>query len=359
MEYLVKEARKWNDLTLQEQRLYLRKHPGSRRRLTAKPRTEKVNFDEIVGSKRIVSGIAKLNRLVDKVNKNGIRIPRAKISWVLEKALKDGRQPQNNLRTYDINENTFDKDKMQKAVRFLNRRINKIVSASDRIISNSRAPKQTTQAIDNYIKQSFVVLKDAKPVKNVKEMKEFTAPKATVKKTSAPDHITVGDRVRLNNGVEGTITAVSHGHKYLTVKLTTDDGKHWHSKQREWGYRGSSLKYLGKTSKKDAERIVKTRRDFDAAIQNQNQRRVDEGRKNIDLMKISVGDTVMIRGSHYNWPAKVVQVDHRKGGVRIDQVRTRRQRGRGYMGFGFGFGGPTTQHYRFIPATSIVSSKRS
>jgi hypothetical protein len=151
------------------------------------------------------------------------------------------------------------------------------------------------------------------------------------------------------------VTSVKSGHKWVTINLTTDDGAHWHSKQHGSGY--GQIEFLGKSSTKDVERIKQVRQDFDRAIQNQNDRKTDEGRKNINLMDISVGDTVMIRGSHYNWPAKVVQVDYRKGGVRIDQVRTRRQRGGGgYFGFG---GGNTTEHYRFIAAAHIVSSKKS
>ena len=33
----LKEARKWNDLSLEDQKAYLKRHPGSKRRLTAKP----------------------------------------------------------------------------------------------------------------------------------------------------------------------------------------------------------------------------------------------------------------------------------------------------------------------------------
>lgn len=353
-----KIARKWNDLTLDEQKKYLRKHPGSKRRITARPDSnqKKIDFHEMIGSKRIVKGVARLNRLMGKINKEYTRIPRAKVSWVLERALK-GKYPSDDLKTYDLLADSS--SNLNKIVKVLNKRVKKIAVAAERLIDRQRVPKQATEAVNNYIKQNFVVLKDAKSVKSLKQMKEFKAPKAKVLKTKKAEYFQTGHRVQLNNGVEGTIVNIKHGHKWTTINVTTDDGHHWHSKQRSNSYNNSSIKFLGKTSDKDAERLKDTRRDFDNAIDNMNQRRKEDGRDKVDLMSIQPGDTITIRGPHYNWNANVVSIDYRKGGVRIDQVRHRKQRSHYDFTRGFVTPGNATQHYRFIPGTSIVSKVKN
>jgi hypothetical protein len=77
-----------------------------------------------------------------------------------------------------------------------------------------------------------------------------------------------------------------------------------------------------------------------------------QGRNKVEELNIQPGNTISIKGSHYNWQAKVVSVDWKQGGVRIDQQRQRRQRP-DYFG-GSLYGGLVTTHYRFIPAASIV-----
>jgi hypothetical protein len=41
LEFL-KEARKWNDLSLEEQKVYLRKHPKSKKKITSKSKNKKI-----------------------------------------------------------------------------------------------------------------------------------------------------------------------------------------------------------------------------------------------------------------------------------------------------------------------------
>jgi len=356
----VKTARKWKDLSYDEQKRYIKRHPKTKRRLTAKPRAKGVetDFNEMIGSKRIVVGVKKLNRLLDKINKNYIKVPRAKVSWVLEKAL-NGTPPRNNPKTYDLREHDLTAPKTQKIVNALNRRVNRLVRSSNKLIARQRSSGEAVEAVNNYIKQNFVVLKDAKPVKSLREMREFKAPKVKVEKVKRPtgSHFSTGDRVKLRNGIEGTIVRIKYGHKWTTINVTTDDGKHWHTKHS--GTYGPGLTFIGKTSEKDAQRIKKVRQDFDQAINNRKQRRTEEGREKINLMSIHPGDTIMIKGHDYNWSAEVVSVDYRKGGVRINQLRSRRQRPSIFnSGFGSAVlqpGRVVSQHYRFIPAVYIVS----
>ena len=53
----VKEARKWDDLTLDEQRTYIKKHPGSKRRLTGKSH----KFHKFNGGHKVMFTKDKLN----------------------------------------------------------------------------------------------------------------------------------------------------------------------------------------------------------------------------------------------------------------------------------------------------------
>ena len=48
----LKEARNWDDLSLEEQKGYLKRHPASRRKLTAKLRTESDDIKDKIESKR-------------------------------------------------------------------------------------------------------------------------------------------------------------------------------------------------------------------------------------------------------------------------------------------------------------------
>ena len=65
----VKEARKWEDVSYEEQKAYLKRHPGSKRKLVARPeRNEKViNYDYIADKhKKIVSKIQRLAEIAKK-----------------------------------------------------------------------------------------------------------------------------------------------------------------------------------------------------------------------------------------------------------------------------------------------------
>jgi len=68
------------------------------------------------------------------------------------------------------------------------------------------------------------------------------------------------------------------------------------------------------------------------------------------------GDTIQIKGSHYNWNAEVVSVDYKAGGIRINQIQKRRQRGVFFSGLGLP--GNVTTHHRLIPANAIIKVVR-
>jgi hypothetical protein len=48
----IKEATKWNDLPLEAQKEYLKRHPGSKRRITAKPKKPTEGVKELLKKKR-------------------------------------------------------------------------------------------------------------------------------------------------------------------------------------------------------------------------------------------------------------------------------------------------------------------
>jgi hypothetical protein len=354
----LKQARKWKELTIEEQKRYLKKHPGSKRRVTAKPGAAKSkNIETIKGMRRIFSRVKRLNRLTAKAEDKYINIKRNKVYWKLEKAITTGEMPGHGD-PYNLSPGGYSSnEKASKVVTArLNTLIRRISDATGRVIEaqpNRRMEKELQEGILNYIKKHYLIERDIKPPKKIQDLhKQF---KSKVNKTKKkPDHIQVGHRVQLSNGVEMTVTGIKYGRKYTTILGDTDEGAHWHTKQRGSfdSYKGSTLKYLGKTAEKDKQKHVKNRRDFDSALQDEKTKRKVQGRNKVEELNIQPGNTISIRGTHYNWEAKVVSVDWKQGGVRIDQQRQRRQRPHMSL-FGLG-GGPVTTHYRFIPAGSIV-----
>jgi hypothetical protein len=353
LQEFVKTARKWNDLTLDEQRKYLKRHPGSKRRLTGQNKTKVKALETAKGIKTLFRHIKKLDTMTSILEKkNSPDIKRHKIFWKLEKAL-DGNLPKGND-PYNFTQGNDrwltpkDKARNKKVTNRLNRQISRIADAYD----NLETSKDMKQAVLDYAKKHYLVEQKVKvPVSAEAVKKEPKKPK--VKKGKTPDWISVGHRVRLNNGVEMTVTSIKHGHKWVTVNGVTDEGAHWHAKQRGSGY--GHMKYLGETSKKEKEKRLKNHYDYTKTIRDDQYRDTNEGRKKLEDLGVQVGSEVTIKGS-YPWTARVVEVDYRKGGVRIDQIRTRRQRP-SYWGLG-GPARPVTQHYRFIPAKFILSAKK-
>ena len=351
----VKEARKWDKLTLEEQKRYLKKHPGSKRRLTAKPAKSQA-LETMTGVKRLFSRVKRLDRFTTRAQKKFINVKRNKIYWKLEKAITTGERPHGadpyNIDPYRQSTSSRGKENTQATTK-INRLINRITDAADRLKKNAVTRAQVNElneSILNYIKNHYRLDSDIKAPRNLDEMKKTL--KSKVKKSrEKPSYIQIGHRVKLSNGVEVTVTGVKSGHKWTTVYGDTDDGVHWHSKQRSSGYDRMSLKYLGTTADKDTKRHVQDRRDFEHSLQDDKTRRKVIGRNKIEELGIHAGSKIMIHGTHYNWPAEVVSIDYRQGGVRINQMRHRHQRS---SLFGL-YSGPVTEHYRFIPASAIVS----
>lgn len=350
----IKQARKWSELTKDEQRRYLKKHPGSKRRLTAGPDRVKTRALETAkGIKRLFSRVKKLDRFSTRVEniknwRNRVNLKRNKVFWKLEKAL-EGRRP-SGTDPYSLSVGSYVERPINAKV---TKRLNSLIGRIADAYGNLPANKETKQQVLDYIKKHYLVERKVKIPNRVEDVKKET--KAKVKKVKKkPNYIGIGHRVRLSNGVEITVTGVQHGHKWITVKGDTDDGSHWHSKQRDSGYDRSNLKFLGIASKKDEQKHVKNRRDFERSIEDDKAKLKNEGRKTISELGIEVGNTVTIKGTHYNWQAKVMDIDYKQGGVRIDQQRQRHQRSF-FGGYGAPIGRP---HYRFIPARFILSVKK-
>lgn len=342
----VKEARKWNDLTLDEQKRYLRRHPGSKRRVTARPGSQgKTDVEKMTGVKRVFKRLKRLERLTDRFKDSGVN--RTKVYWVLKKSIEDGKRPLDNPRTYNLL-SSYDADKNKLITKRLNRTVNKLTDAVDKL--NDRYPRATKAAL-KYIETHFLVNRDVKGAKSVDDMAQAKPKAVKVKTTKRPDYVSIGDRVRLGNGIEITVTETRHLRTGKTfIRGVTDEGKHWHTKQPSGGYDRGSIKFLGKTTKSDAERQKQVSDDFHSTLDKEKEKRKIVGREKIEDFDLKPGSVVRIRGPHYNWTANVVEVDYRQGGVRIDQQRSRRQRG----SFFTGVPGHVTTHYRFIPASSIV-----
>jgi hypothetical protein len=357
----LKQARTWKDLTLDEQKKYLRRHPGSKRKLTAKPGSaaSSQKLETVRGIKRIFSRVKKLDALSTKAEKKGLNLKRNKVYWKLEKAITTGQKPAFHGDVYNMNPigSSYNEEANQAVTKRVNRLVTRITDATNKVLyaqPNRHMEKDLREGILNYVKKHYLIERKVAPPKKIEDLKKKF--KAKVNKTKKkPDYFQVGHRVRLSNGVEVTITGIKHGHKYTTVFGDTDEGQHWHSKQRNGDmYRSSTIKYIGKTSEEDKQKHVKNRRDFDRSLMDDKLKRKVQGRNKVEELNIQPGNTISIKGSHYNWQAKVVSVDWKQGGVRIDQQRQRRQRG-GFGSYpGLFSGGTVTTHYRFIPAGAIV-----
>lgn len=337
----VKEARKWDDLTLEDQKAYLKRHPASKRRITAKP-GKSVKSDDvvekrrelssIVGAKTLHSRLAKLDSYVEKHHLN-----RTKIYWALKNILND-KKPRYGY--------TADEQKLDTIVR----------KVAESVKSMGNKQYEGHKSALNYIKNKFTIDRELKDAPKSKSDIISSKPKRSrvVKTKKNPNQMMIGHRVKFvsRNGknVDGTITDIRHGTKYTKINIETDDGQHWWLKRNGTNYSGSGVKLVGKTVQKDTTRLRKNRHDFDSALNEQKQEIVDDGREKLQRLQIRPGSTISIKGPHYNWRATVVEVDYRKGGVRINQQRTRRQRG----SFFLGVPDNVTTHYRFIPARSIV-----
>jgi translation initiation factor IF-1 len=349
----IKQARKWNELTRDEQKRYLKKHPGSKRRMTAgSDRVRAKALETVKGIKRLFSRVKKLDRFSTRLEnikswRRRVNLKRNKVFWNLEKAL-DGKRS-TGLDPYNLRPGTAG-EIMNAREKLVTKRLNHLITRIANAYDDLPANKETKQQVLDYIKTHYLVERKIKVPSKVESIKK--EPKVKVKKTKQPEYIGIGDRVRLSNGIEMTVTSVKHGHKWITVKGDTDDGAHWHSKQRSMSYGGSNMKFLGKSAQKDTEKHVKNRRDFERSIDDDKMKGKIQGRKKLEDLNVRAGDTVVIRGTHYNWEAKVMSLDYRQGGVRIDQMRQRRRRS--FFGFGGAIGQP---HYRFIPARFIVSKK--
>lgn len=371
----LKEARKWDDLTREEQKAYLKRHPASKRRITARPgktspakgksqtktrvqkeksKALKTKIEDMKGASRLHSRLASLEKLVDKNDVN-----RQKMLWTISSGIRKDKRPTGGKpKNYGLYDSPTNKALAEK----LDVRVNKIIDAFRTL--DDKYGVRDTDAI-NYIKATFAIERDVagkKAPKSVRELKDVKPKRSKVvkpKKTKTPEYVSSGDRVsftssRRGTDVEGTITGVKHGRKYIKYLVETDDGAHWWVKRGSSGYKNSGMKYLGATAKPDAQRLTKNRREFDQAIDHSKRVRTDEGRERLQQLGVTAGSKIKIRGTHYNWDAEVVDVDYRKGGVRINQERTRRKRSNPFTG---AFGGVTT-HYRFIPARHIVSVEK-
>jgi len=345
----LKEARKWDDLTLEDQKGYLKRHPKSKRRVTAKPGKTKKTVD--TGSKRRkketdlegMSGVkslhSKLSRLDKFAEKNYAN--RTKIYWALKNVIKG--KP-GKYGSYGSTE-----DKLDKLVKSLANTIKTLESKH----------YGAKDAALKYIKHEFVInrkIKAAPPKSKVDIVKSKPKSSKVVKKKTKkkPEYISTGHRIKFRSSrgsdVEGTVTGIRSGRKYTKIEIETDDGQHWWLKRQSSSYAGSGAEFIGETAKPDAQRLRKNRSDFESASRSVDEERKDEDRKKLRSLDVNPGDTITIRGS-YNWTANVVEVDYRKGGVRIDQQRSRRQRGSYFSGVP----SKVTTHYRFIPARNIVN----
>jgi hypothetical protein len=337
----VKEARQWDDLTFDEQKLYLKKHPGSKRRITAKP-GKKTSLETMTGVKRVFRRLKRLENIANKYENDGVT--RQKVYWVLEKAVH-GKKPTKDPKTYNLLGYSEDKNKLiaGKLDRGVTRLTQAIYKLEDRVPGGQDAAMK-------YVKTHFLVERKVKPAKRIEELRKSSPKPVKVKKVKKPEWVSTGDRVQLSNGVIITVTGVKHGHKWVTVNGTTDEGAHWHSKQRSSTYSDSNLKFLGKTDTKDAETKRKQRMDFERTMGTEKLKRKKSNRERLTELNANVGDTIRIRGTHYPWTAEVVSVDWKAGGIRINQIRKRRQRGNYFAGLP----GNITEHHRLIPANSIL-----
>jgi len=360
-----KQARKWNDLTIDEQRRYLKRHPDSKRRLTAKPRSEvkSRNLDTVRGIRRLYSRVRKLDRLSTKAEKANVDLNRNKVYWKIESAINEGEMPHGND-PYNLNVGyTRNEEKNKRITKRLNRLVGRISDAVDTVLDRyvqgvraySEPKKQLKEDMLKYIKANYLLehkIKAPAKVEDLKRKLKAELKTKVLKTKKTPDYISIGHRVKLSNGVEITITDIKHGHKWTTIYGSTDEGVHWHSKQHSSSYSGGNVKYLGKTSEKDVQKHVKNSDDFYSTLRTEDRKREQEGQDVIEKLDIQPGNKIRIRGSDYNWTATVMSVERHKGGVRIDQQRTRRQRRMGPFGFQQMVPGKT--HYRFIPARYII-----
>jgi len=361
-----KEARKWDDMTLEDQKGYLKRHPKSKRKITAKPSSKNVPKEKKKKEKKTkkpttktksevkdMVGIARLDKRLSGLSKFSDKhydLNRTKLFWVIKNAVKKNKMLKGSKpKTYGM----WDHGDAKKAAEKLDGMVNKIVTNVNKLSDKYHNRKDD---ILHYMKQQFVVRGDIKTPKSVKEMKDVKPKKSKVKKkTKTPDYVAVGHRVsfdsRKGGNIEGTVTNIKSGRKWNKIEVETDDGQHWWLKSTAQSYNDPklNLKFHGNTSDDDTQRLVDNRRDFENAMHRSKVQRKEDNRSKLEDLDINTGDTIKIKGTSYDWDAKVVSVDYRKGGVRIDQVRTRRQRG------GLFEPGKTTQHYRFIPARSILS----
>lgn|GEM_PF-4658220 len=347
----LKAARKWDDLSLEEQKGYLKRHPRSKHKLTAKPgkkikktvdktnkrRKKETDIETMSGVKSLHSKLSRLDKFAEKNYGN-----RTKIYWALKNVLKG--KP-GKYGSYGRTE-----ERLDKLVKSLATTIKKMESKH----------YGAKDAALEYIKHNFVInrkIKEAPPKSkaDIKKSKPKSSKVVKKKTKKKPEYMSIGHRIkfrgRRGDDIEGTITDIRSGTKYTKINVETDDGQHWWLKRRGSSYAGSGTEFIGETAKSDAQRLRKNRSDFESASRSVDEERKDEGRKKLDELNIQPGDKITIRGPSYNWTANVVEVDYRKGGVRIDQERTRKQRGSYFSGIPSN----VTTHYRFIPARSIVN----
>lgn len=331
----LKEARKWDELSLDEQKDYLHRHPKSKRRITAKPAKAESKVkpvEEMLGAKTLHTRLKRLDNYVEKHHLN-----RTKIYWALKSVLNN-KKPRYGYTPNEVQLDTL--------VRKLAESVKKL---------GNRHHEGYDSAL-KYIKHKFTIDRQLQTAPKSKKDITLSRPKKSkvVKSDKTPDQMMIGHRIKFTSKkgpvVEGTITGINPGRKHTKISVETDDGQHWWLKRSGTNYVNSNVKYIGKTTSKDTTRLRKNRIDFDIALSDQKQEKVDDDRDKISQLGIGPGDTISIRGPHYNWHAQVIDIDYKKGGVRIDQQRTRRQRG-DYLA---GIPGTVTTHYRFIPARSIV-----
>jgi transcriptional regulator of met regulon len=114
--------------------------------------------------------------------------------------------------------------------------------------------------------------------------------------------------------VTGTITGILWGRKWKTISITDDFGHCWTWKTTHDSYQdGQGLKFISTAKPKQVEVAQSKRKEL-------NEKKWEIQKKNSDRLheeNIKIGDTIVVRGTHYNWDAEVAAINYRESKVGI------------------------------------------
>jgi hypothetical protein len=136
------------------------------------------------------------------------------------------------------------------------------------------------------------------------------------------DYVKLGDKVSFVSSkgktIVGIITDINHGTKYLRISITDSEKHLWTYKSSSHHY-SAGLNYIGSSSETEEQAANKIRHEKETERYNKKYEDVKA------LDKISVGDTITIKGRTHNWNAEVDEINYREGkvGIKIPGSDTR------------------------------------